>query len=48
MCKNLESSKDRLKQLDYPADIDLQHELNDNNSTEIKYDGWPLTLEFLQ
>ena len=46
LCKNLESSKDRLKQLDYPADIDLQHELNDNNSTEIKYDGWPLIWNF--
>jgi len=46
LCKNLESSQDRLKQLDYPADIDLQHELNDNNSTEIKYDGWPLIWNF--
>ena len=46
LCKNLESSKDRLKQLDYPADIDLQHELNDNNSTDIKYDGWPLLWNF--
>ena len=46
LCKNLESSKDRLKQLDYPADIDLQHELNSNNNTEIKYDGWPLLWNF--
>ena len=46
MCKNLEASKDRLEQLDYPADIDLQHELNGNNSIEIKYDGWPLIWNF--
>ncbi|NWK02372.1 hypothetical protein HX804_03595 [Marine Group I thaumarchaeote] len=46
MYENLKHSQDRLKQLDYPADIDLQHELNDNNSTEIKYDGWPLIWNF--
>ena len=46
MYENLKHSQDRLKQLDYPADIDLQHELNDNNSTEIKYDGWPLLWNF--
>ena len=46
MYENLKHSQDRLRQLDYPADIDLQHELNDNNSTEIKYDGWPLIWNF--